>query len=348
MNDIFSTIWLMTVLTQMKRVPSFFVDKFFTNTMTFTTEEVAIDKVVKKARVAPFVNPILAGKIIETGGFETTSFKPAYIKPKFRWDPMKPLRRIAGEGIGGTLSPEQRLAAIMAADVQEGYDMINRRFEIMAAEALIDGKQTVIGDGFNAVVDFKRSSGNTFALLNAEKWDVVGADGLGTADVLTQFEDWSELLDAVGVSGKYLIMDRLAWRKLKNNKHVKEELDNQNKGSVSQIITSPTAIKDSLAEYKGMIGSFQIWVYNSSYIDPVDNSAKKLIADNTVIMTGDEFQGTRSFGAIKDLASLQAVEIFAKTIDKRNDDPSELFLLLQSAPLMVPGIVDGAVKVTVA
>lgn len=346
--DIFSTAYLMGLITQMKPVPSFILDNFFTISKTFTTEEVMMDKIIKKARVAPFVNPIQAGKIIETSGFQTTSFKPAYIKPKFRWDPQKVISRRPGEALLGSLTPEQRLAAIMASDTQEGYDMIRRRFEIMAAEALIDGKQTIIGEGFNAVVNFGRKSGHTIALTSTAKWDVAGSDGLGTAPVLDQFEDWSALLDLVGVKGTDLLMDSLAWRKLKNNKFVKEELDSQNKGSATNLTTSPTISQDGMADYKGKIGAFRVWVYNSTYIDPVDGSSKKLIADNTVIMTGAGFQGVRAFGAIKDLNSLQAVEIFARTIDKRNDDPSELFLLLQSAPLMVPGEVDGAVKITVA
>ena len=61
-------------------------------------------------------------------------------------------------------------------------------------------------------------------------------------------------------------------------------------------------------------------------------------------MLSSEINGTRHFGTIKDLkANMRAVPFFSKMIER--DDPSAMFLLSQSAPLLVPERVNASMTI---
>jgi hypothetical protein len=344
--DIFSTQYLSEVVRNVKRVPSFFLDTFFSRVQNFVTEEVYFDEVTENPRVAPFVHPMQAGKIIESQGFQTKSFKPAYVKPLLAFTPNQAIKRMAGEALSGSMTPQQRMLASVAQRVSDLNSMWLRRLEIMAAEAVIFGRQTIKGEGFDKVVSFGRDGAMTFALIEGAKWDVVGADGIGTADIPEQIEAWGSLLTDRNCSAEILIMDTKAWAKFRKNRLVMEDLDRNNKGSSSQIITSPMINEDGVPQYKGMIGSVEVWVYNATYTDPLTGASTRLLADNTAVLTGRRIEGVRCFGAIMDLDSLVSESLFVKSYTENN--PSVRYILGQSAPLMVPYRANGAVTVTVA
>jgi len=103
------------------------------------------------------VSPLVAGKVVDNGGYETKSFKPAYIKDKRRFDANAPLKRSISEHIGGTLSPMQRREAALNRALTDQLENLNRREEVMASEVLRTGKITISGDNYPTVeVDFQR------------------------------------------------------------------------------------------------------------------------------------------------------------------------------------------------
>jgi hypothetical protein len=112
--DIFSTNVLVGVVQSLIRPPSFFLDRFFPTIQQENTEEIHFDLDNGKRRIAPFVSPLVAGKIVESRGFTAKTFRPAYVKDKRVFDTSRPLRRAMGEQIGGSLSPEQRIQATLA------------------------------------------------------------------------------------------------------------------------------------------------------------------------------------------------------------------------------------------
>jgi hypothetical protein len=96
-----------------------------------------------RRRLAPFVAPIVAGKVVQSLGYETKTFKPAYVKDKRVFDASRPFKRALGERIGGELAPAQRLQLMLAADLSDQLAMLARRQEVMAVEALLTGRVTV-------------------------------------------------------------------------------------------------------------------------------------------------------------------------------------------------------------
>jgi hypothetical protein len=95
--------------------------------------------------MAPFVSPLVEGKLVESRKYQTNTFKPAYIKDKRAPDLRKPIRRQIGERIGGEYTAAEREMLNLQFEMTDQIDMINRRLEWMAASALVSGTVTVAG-----------------------------------------------------------------------------------------------------------------------------------------------------------------------------------------------------------
>src|SRR6202035_1109893 len=106
---------LIQVVPNLKRSTNFLLDKFFPNIITADSEFVSIDVDVGKRRIAPFVSPLVEGKLVEQRRMQTNTFKPAYIKDKRAPDVLRPVRRMIGERIGGggMSAGDRRMANIM-------------------------------------------------------------------------------------------------------------------------------------------------------------------------------------------------------------------------------------------
>lgn len=82
-------------------------------------------------------------------------------------------------------------------------------------------------------------------------------------------------------------------------------------------------------------GFIDLWTYKNEYEDE-NGDVQDFMDPRDVVGVGNNFQGVRAFGAIKDKRSLEAIPMFPKVWDK-DEDPSGTFTMTQSAPLMVPG-----------
>lgn len=342
--DIFNTSTLNRVVEQIRPPSAFLLDVFFPTIETFDTEEIFFDVDDDKPRLTPFVHPLVAGQVVQSKGFETNSFKPAYTKDKRVHRPDRALRRSIGEAIGGTLSPDQRRAANVRRDLEDQLDMLTRRQVVMGSEALRTGQVTVKGDQYpEKVVNFGRAAGLTVTLTGAAQW---GQSGISPVDNL---ETWiSTLQDESGAVPNVVVMDTKAWQFVKADPKFKDAIDTRRGGQSNAELGPITLDRSTRARLVGNLGDVQLWVYNESYVDPADGSTKKVLPDNTVII-GDTInvEGTRSFGAILDEdAGIQPRAFFSKSWLEQ--DPSVRYLLMQSAPLTVPYRPNATFSATVA
>ena len=106
MLDIFTTAVLARVVELLPPPSTFLLDTFFPGVQTGDTEEIYFDIDTSKPRIAPFVHPTVAGKVVADRGFQTNSFKPAYVKDKRILLPGAPIKRRPGERIGGSLDAD--------------------------------------------------------------------------------------------------------------------------------------------------------------------------------------------------------------------------------------------------
>lgn len=337
--DLFSTNILNGVVQQLKPPTSFLTDKFFPMVSQDTSEEIHFDVIDRKRRLAPFVSPLIEGKIVAGAGFTTKTFKPAYIKDKRVWDGTRALKRTFGEKIGGVMSPADRQRAILNFELEDQLAMLTRRKEWMAAQVLQAGSVTVVGDNYPSVlVNFGREATLTVALENTALWTAT------TSTPLADLQTWA--LRVAKFTGSFptdVTMDIDAWVLFKNHADVKGQLTLQRTANAMPSLSTGAKLETG-GTYMGTIDQFNIYVYSDWYVD--DNGAEQpMLASGTVLMCGD-VQGVQAHGAIRDeAAGYQALPYFSKSWV--TEDPAVRYLLMQSAPLMVPTNVNATFKATI-
>jgi hypothetical protein len=338
---IYDTNALIQVIPNLKRPQKFLLDTFFPNLVTSDTEFVSIDVDVGLRRMAPFVSPLVEGKLVEQRRYQTNIFKPAYIKDKRAPDLRKPIRRMIGERIGGELSGAERMAANIEAEMTDQIDLIDRRLEWMAASALNAGAVTITGEGFpTVVVDFGRDAALTIALAGANQW--------GQAGVLPSqsIENWGHImLKKSGGVATDLVFTTTPWEFFLQDSVVKQTIWYPANGGPGNAIQIGAQIQRG-AQFKGRWGQYNLWVYNDWYIDPVTNVETPMLADGTVIMSGSDLMGTRAFGQILDPAfNYESLPYAPKTWVE--NDPAQRIILMQSSPIVIPSRVNASLSATV-
>lgn len=331
---------LIGVVEKLQPINSFWLNLVFPSVQTFPDEFIDFDIVDKGRRVAPFVAPNVAGKPMKSKGFDTRRFKPAYLKPKHVLDPSRVLKRRAGEAYAGTQTPEQRRNAIIGDILREQREMIERRWDIMAAQAVIDGQAVISGEDYPSVtISFGRAAGNTVTLGSGARW---GDSGVKPLDNL---QTWADTVYAnSGYAPTDVIMGSAAWAAFRVDTDVQKQLE-MRRGSVQDELNLSPEVLAPVA-YKGQVGAFRVWVYKDWYENDAGANVEILDSKAVIMLNPQAVEGVRAFGAILDArAGYQAVPIFSK--GWLNEDPSAEFIMSQSAPLMIPTRPNAVLKATV-
>lgn len=338
MADVYSTNVLMGVVQNLKTPNPWLLSRYFPQEFTDASEEIHFDVIHGKRRVAPFVSPMVEGRVVESLGQNVKTFKPAYVKDKRVFQPGRFLKRAVGEQIGGSLTPEQRKQLHLAVEMQDQIDMIGRRLEVMACEALRLGTVTVVGDGYPSVtVSFGRAAGNTIANLSG---GTLWSASATTSFPLDNLQDWGTVgLQASGAFPVDVILGADSWKAFRAHASVKDRLLGvKNTG----LDLNQGAISVEGGQYMGTIDNFNIFVYGGWYVDPATGTETPIFPAKACLLTSGLVEGVRAFGAIQDeAAGLQAVPYFPKSWT--TEDPAVRYLMLQSAPLVVPTRVDASV-----
>jgi hypothetical protein len=341
MADVFSTDVLTAVLQSLLGNPQFILDRFFPNTQSEPSEQIHFDVIQGKRRVAPFVSPLVEGQVVASQGFNTNTFTPAYIKDKRVFDMNRPLKRSPGEQIGGTMSPADRQRYLIAFDMQDQLAMMRRRLEVMAGEVLATGKSTITGDKYpTQVVDFGRLNTHTFDISGSTPWTTTGS---GPLDNL---QDWAQIvLEDVGVFPNDVLMDVTTWKIFRANDVIQQRLNIYRTIGALPTMAMAAQVEEG-GVFMGTVDGFNIFVYSGWYIDPADGTQKSILPAKTVIMASPAMMGVQAFGAIRDEeVGLQATPYFVKSWIQF--DPSVRYIMLQSAPLIVPFRPDASLAVKV-
>lgn len=341
--DLFGTAEMLDVLRVTPVESAYFLDGWFTTARQFDTEEVLFDKLRTVRKLAPFVSPVVQGRVMKSRGFETLSFSPAYVKPKHVVDPNRQFTRRAGEVPGlGSSTPGARWNAAVAENLAEERESIRRRENWMAAMAVIYGKVTITGEDYpTRVVDFRRNAGLTRVLVGTARWGEAAADPLADiSDLRTlSFQESGSPITRVtmGVGAFDLFYEDEKVQKL-----LKTEL-----GAIPRTSDSTLSALGSPGEpyeFRGILqgangqGRLEVYTYNEQYEDENDQT-QSIMDTYSVVGTGNNVRGVRCYGAIRDKrAGLQALPLFPKMWDQ--EDPSLTYTMTQSAPLMVPTNID--------
>ncbi len=337
--DIYETTDLIGVLIQFEAPDMFVLDRYFGGLVMSDKSDIAMDKVIKGKKLAPFVMDTAKAKAGIRDGYTTDTFSPATLKPMDVVDPERLLKRMAGEALGsGSMSPDQRRDAIIADILMDHRNSIMRRKLWMAWQVLRTGQVVVEAPEYPArTVDFNRDPLLTKALLAGALWSNEDADIIG------DLESWAaDIQLKSGAICLDVFMPPTVWAKARKNTALMAMLDNR-RATNSSIEIGPISVKG--VRYVGSVGDFNLFVYAETYQDDAGNEMPYIGADEVVI-TGTGIEGVQAHGAILDKgAGYQPMELFPKIIVEEN--PSVESVLTQSRPLIVPGNVNASLCATV-
>ncbi len=340
MSECYDSTTLIGVLNQVREPQPFLLRTFFPDEITFETESVEWHIISGGKRPAPFVHPCVQGQLIADRGWEEISLKPAYVKPKSAIDCCKPFRRRAGDVSSDPMSPQERYDAAVAEALNEQAMMIDTRLEWMAAKALVAGAYTIEGEKYKTTqVDFRRAAVLTKTLAGPALWSAT------TATPVQDIERWSVEMQRTpgGAPATHVVMASDAWQAVRFHHEFNDALDTSFAGQTGAIDRGPNGRVD--ASFKGTLGSFQFWTYDEFYEDN-DGVQHSFMPSGTVLLISDVgLNGVQCFGAIKDHRFLRAARMWPK--QWLQEDPSETYVMTQSAPLVAPVTPNASLSATV-
>ena len=326
--SLFQTRTMMDALDQRQGPTTFLLRTFFAGEKIFGTTAVDIEIIKGKQRLAPFVAPVMAGKLMENEGRTISSFEPPYVKPLKTLKPSDLIPPAAGETIySGNKTHNQRLIEKTGSLLAEADDDITRREEWMASQALFTGAVIVQGDGVDTSIDFQMSGTHKITLTGTDLWNDTTNSDPG-ADI----RSWAELnaKDSGVVSG-IAVGGTDAMAAFINHPKVTDKLDNKN---IEQGKIDPKLLPDGVTfvgTYRDIGVNVDLFTYQSWYVDD-DGNTQPFVPANKFLLGSTAAKNKRLYGMIQDLkAGNFAVRRFPKSWEK--DDPSVRYILVQSAPL---------------
>lgn len=226
-------------------VSTFLRDTFFTGREYPPTSTVEFDFRRGRRKMAPFVAPLVGGKVMERQGFETRFFKAPRIAPvrALRIPDLEP--RLMGETIYSGRTEADRAAELMAEDSEFLDNAITRREEWMCREVLINGKITVTAEtGYTQVINYLEygipaaNASNHWPVTT--KWDAAGSDPLKDLQAARL-----DTIKRSGISPNVALFGTNAAEVFVRNASVKELLDirRYELGTVEPIIQSNSVVR---------------------------------------------------------------------------------------------------------
>lgn len=290
--------------------------------------------------MAPFVAPLIGGKVMERQGFETRYFKAPRIAPirNLRIPDLEP--RMFGETIyaGGTAA--SRAATLLAEDAVFCDEAISRREEWMARELLVHGKITVTADhGYVMVIDYLESGGGP---VSNQYTPAIQWNNLTTATPLDDLEAARLLaIKESGISPDIALFGTDAKSAFINNTSVKALLDIRRfeLGNVAPRIDSPSVVR--FASVPGI----ECYAY-SEYFEDDAGTLFPMLPPNAVLLLSSSVQNKIVYGAFTQLEDAKAKRFVTYQTSRipfvyGDEENGALFYRLTSCPLPMPADILG-------
>jgi hypothetical protein len=335
--DMFDTRTMLEAVNAMKPVRTFLRDTFFTNVRTFDTEHVDVDIVKGKRRMAPFVSPKIAGKVVERLGYKTNTYKAPMVNPKIPTTAEQLMKRLAGEPLYSGMSPDDRAAEQLGRDLAELDEMVTRREEWMCAQALFTGQINVVGEGVNEVIDFQLT--NKEVLSGTALWS-----DTTNSDPIADLKRWRlAVIKESGITPDRVVMASDVVDAFVNHSKVKDIMDSR-RIILGQI--NPSTLPNGVT-FIGSISSLglDIYSYDEWYLDE-DGTEKPMVPDGAVLLASTSARFDLLYGAYIDMemGTMDLPRIPRSWVEK---DPSIRWVQMVSRPLPVPQQIDSLYVATV-
>ena len=336
-SSIFTPRRMDRVVRRMPKVHTFIKSTFFKRVKTFVEKKIEVDFVKGNRALAPFIHPKKNNQTIPNMGFQTKDYTPPLIGPDKITTVEDLLQRHAGESQFSGRTPAERAVEKITADFRELDEMITRREEWMATQALFTGKIPIQGNGIDEEIDFMFT--NKEELPKGKTWNDANTDPLDDLD------RWFVTVQKEGfISPNICIMARDVAKAFIRNKKVMDLLDVRN---YDLAVISPRQLSNGV-KYVGSINGLGLdcYTYNEWYLDnwtdPENPIQRPLVPDGYLGLFSTHANYSMYYGGITILDGRRVVENFRTVEGSRVPDswternPARRFVQLFSAPLPVP------------
>ena len=340
------TAVLLAAYKQQKAPNTFLQNRYFPDGTVFNTPQVLVEYKDGNQKLAPFVSPEVAGKVVRRDGYEANAYKPAFIAPKRALTIDNLNQKGFGEALYGELTPAERAVKITADDLTEMDEMIVRRIEQMSAQVLQENALTMnhYGDD-NKLVETKKIeffNGENQAVYTPNvDWNEADADILGDIAAIAL-----ELAKR-GLPATDVILGTEAADAFLNNEKVQKLLDNRNFniGVVDPTENYPEAVFLGQINCKGYKMNF---IQYAATYEAEDGSIKPYIDPKVAIVTAAAC-GVTNYGAITqiDYGNTEFSTHAEKRVPLYSIKDQVREVALRTAPLVQPKHKNAFIKATV-
>jgi len=320
-------------------VPSFLRDTFFGARDYAATPLIEFDFRRGRRKMAPFVAPLVGGKLMERQGFETRFFRAPRIAPVRALRTPDLEARLPGETIYSQRSPADRAAELLAEDAIFCDDAISRREEWMCRNVLVNGAITVTADtGYTMSIDYTQSSAGAANnhYVPTTKWDVAGSDPLADLEAarLATIKD-------SGIAPNVALFGVNAAKVFIRNASVATLLDKM-RFSIATI--QPIIDSNNVVRF-GRVPGLELYEYADYFEDDV-GTIFPMIPDNFVMLLSTETPNKIVYGAFTQLEDAKAKRFVTYQQDRipfvyGDEEGGSLFYRLTSCPLPMPADILG-------
>jgi len=320
-------------------VPTFLRDTFFAGREYPQTNLIEFDFRRGRRKMAPFVAPLIGGKVMERSGFETRFFRAPRIAPvrNLRIPDLEP--RMFGETVYSGGTPADRAAQLIAEDAVYCDEAIARREEWMCRELLVHGKITVEADhGYQMIIDYLESSEGAVSnqFTPSPQWDDPDAlplDDLEAARLLTIKES--------GISPDIALFGTDAKSAFIRNADVQKLLDNRRieMGTIQPIIQNNQIVRFAT------VPGIECYSY-AEYFEDDAGELFPMLPPNAVLLLSSNAGNKIIYGAFTQLEDVKTKRFVTYQTSRipfvyGDEENGHLFYRLTSCPLPMPADVLG-------
>lgn len=331
MPCIYTTVEMMQAVEAARPCNNFLTRTFFNRSETHVAEKIEIDVQKGKRSMAPFVSPRRGGVVMTREGYETKYIRTPKIAPERLLTTDDITKRTVGENIYSRDTPEDRADKLLAKDLLELGEYIERRKEWEARQVILEGGFDVVDkdEGLDIHVDYGFE--NKEILLGSDKWSSAESD----PDSIL-LEKKLEILKKSGVNPNMMIGDAKTIRLYLNNPKVQKQANILN---IKDVDIKPRIVDDNITYY-GRIDSLNldIFSFDEWFMNEDTKKEEAMIPEGTIILANSNGIGGLHYGAVTQMEedgfrTYEAEVVPKYIIDNKNDTET---LRLTSRPIPVP------------
>lgn len=286
----YSTREMLEAYDQTPPVRSFLQKTFFPGQQTHRAEKIEFDVRKGKRIMAPFVSPRKGGKVITRQGFQTNQFTTPKLAPERVLTVDDIDKRGIGENIYSKKTPEEREDELLAKDLTDLEESIDRRREWMCRQILFEGKLDVTDEeeGVDVQVDFGFS--NIYVLGPDEQWSLATVNPIPFLRGVRR-----KIINATGKAPDVMIFSSDLIEDFVHNAFV---IKSMNVLNMKNVEIKPRVVDPALTFY-GRIAelNFDIYTYDEVFLND-EGEEESVIPPGTVLMGHSDGEGQVEYGLI--------------------------------------------------